>query len=103
MEIFPLSDNESVYAEGYNWIFTTKPNGDIPRLQWKVNTTFPDRWNDIREKDRWAGLNIDMCGYFDVDFHSWNNLKRKMFINCPTDENYQRTMEEGVLPDIEAD
>ena len=103
LEIYPLSDNESVYAEGYDWIFTTKPNGNIPRLQWEVNTGFPDDWNDVLEKDRWANLNINNCGYYDVDFHSWNNLKRKMFINYPTDEQYQNTKDEGVLPDVDPD
>ena len=103
LEIYPLSDNESVYAEGYDWIFTTKPNGNIPRLQWEVNTGFPDDWNDVLEKDRRANLNINNCGYYDVDFHSWKNLKRKMFINYPTDEQYQNTMEEGVLPDVDPD
>ena len=103
LEIYPLSDNESVYAEGYNWIFMTKPNGNIPRLQWEVTTGFPDDWNDVLEKDRWANLNINNCGYYDVDFHSWKNLKRKMFINYPTDEQYQNTMEEGVLPDVDPD
>ena len=103
LEIYPLSDNEQVYSEGYNWIFTTKPNGDILRLQWKVNTYFPDRWNDTPEKDRWANLSVNNCGYFDVDFHSWKNLKRKMFVNYPTDEEYQKTMEEGVLPDVDPD
>ena len=103
LEIYPLSDNESVYAEGYDWIFTTKPHGNIPRLQWEVNTGFPDDWNDVLEKDRWANLNINNCGYYDVDFHSWKNLKRKMFINYPTDEQYQNTKDEGVLPDVDPD
>lgn len=103
LAIYPLSDNERVYSEGYEWIFITKPNGDIPRLQWEVNTSFPDSWNDIPEKERWVNLSIDKCGYYDVDFHSWKNLKRKMFINYPTDEEYQRTMEEGIYPDVEDD
>ena len=103
LEIFPLSDNERVYSEGYEWIFVTKPNGDIPRLQWDVYTCFPDRWNDIAEKDRVVGINVDLCCCYDVDFHSWSNLKRKMFINYPTDEEYQRTMEEGIYPEIDDD
>ena len=87
LAIYPLSDNEKVYSEGYEWIFITKPNGDIPRLQWEVSTCFPDSWNYTAEKDRWTDLSISDCGYYDVDFHSWKNLKRKMFINYPTDED----------------
>lgn len=103
LAIYPLSDNEMVYSEGYKWIFITKPNGDIPRLQWEVSTCFPDSWNNTAEKDRWTDLSIGDCGYYDVDFHSWKNLKRKMFINYPTDEEYQKTMDEGVLPDVSDD
>lgn len=104
LEIMPLSDYERVYSEGYVWGFTTKPAGDTPSLQWEINTGFPDGWSDIPEDERWVNVVISDCGYYsNVKFHSWSNLKRKMSVCYPDDDEYQTTMDEGVYPDVEED
>lgn len=97
LEIMPLSDRESVYSEGYNWSFVTKADGAIPSMCLCVNTGF---YEDIpNPDDRWVSLDIDGVGYYSVKFNSWENLSRKIMASYPTDEEYNTTKEEGILPD----
>ncbi len=98
LEILPLSDIESVYSEGYNWHFMTKSDGAIPSMRMCVNTGF---YEDIpNPDDRWVSLSVEEMGYYDVEFNSWQNLSRKIMATYPTDEEYNRVKEEGILPDL---
>ena len=98
LEIIPLSDMEVVYSEGYNWYFVTKADGDIPSMRMCVNAGFEEKVPNPDE--RWISLSIEDIGYYDVKFNSWPNLKRKIMATYPTDEEYNNTMEEGILPDL---
>lgn len=99
LEILPLSDLENVYSEGYNWLFVTKAENGMPSVEWNINTGFPTRWAEVPENERGSMLTIQDCGYFDVKFKSWDNLKRGISACYPNDQVYEDIMEQGVLPD----
>ena len=95
----PLSDFETVYCEGYDWHFITEETPDIPSLKVNLNAGFDFVKHQLKPEERWITLYIDKMGHYDFDFKSWENLVRKVSVCYPTDEEFENTMEEGILPD----
>ena len=100
LEIIPLSDYEEVYSEGYNWLFYTKETENCPVLRFKLNAGFDFEKKLLKPEERWISLNVKDMGNFHFDFRSWDNLKRRICVTYPTEEEFQSTMEEGILPDL---
>ena len=99
LKIVPLSDYETVYAEGYDWHFITEAAGELPSMKFDMNAGFDFVRLQIKPEERWICLYIDKMGNFNFDFRSWENLKRKVSVYYPSDEDFESTMEEGILPD----
>lgn len=100
LEMVPLSDYEQVYSEGYNWVFTTKATDKYPALKVTLNAGFDFEKKELKPKERWISLFLDDIGEIQFDFQSWDNLKRRICVSYPTEEEFQSTMEEGILPDL---
>ena len=99
LEMVPLSDYEQVYSEGYNWVFTTKATDKYPALKVTLNAGFDFEKKELKPKERWISLFLDDIGEIQFDFQSWDNLKRRICVSYPTEEEFQSTMEEGIYPD----
>ena len=99
LEMIPLSDYENVYSEGYDWNFSTKETGNCPLLRFRLNAGFDFERKQLKPKERWITIYVGDVGYFQFDFCSWDNLKRRLSVSYPTEEDFQTTMEEGIYPD----
>ena len=100
LEMVPLSDYEQVYSEGYNWVFTTKATDKYPAIRVTLNAGFDFEKKELKPKERWISLFLDDIGEIQFEFQSWDNLKRRICVTYPTEEEFQSTMEEGILPDL---
>lgn len=100
LNIIPLSDYETVYSEGYDWYFTTEATDKLPSMQIQLNSGFDFVRQQSQPENRWIALYIGDYGYYNFDFKSWENLQRKLSVCYPSDEDFNHTMEEGILPDV---
>ena len=99
LEMIPLSDRESVYSEGYDWYFLTKKTETCPGLSFNLNAGFDFERKQLKPEERWISMYIKDIGEIQFDFRSWDNLKRKISVYYPSEQEFQNTMEEGILPD----
>ncbi|MBR5074546.1 MAG: hypothetical protein IKX26_04870 [Bacteroidales bacterium] len=99
LEMVPLSDRENVYSEGYDWYFLTKETETCPGLSFNLNAGFDFERKQLKPEERWISLYIKDIGEIQFDFRSWDNLKRKISVYYPSEQEFQNTMEEGILPD----
>ena len=99
LEMIPLSDREGVYSEGYDWYFLTKKTEFCPELSFNLNAGFDFERKQLKPEERWISLYIKDIGEIQFDFRSWDNLKRKISVYYPSEQEFQNTMEEGILPD----
>ena len=99
LEMIPLSDRENVYSEGYEWYFKTKETDFCPTLRFHLWAGFDFEKKEYPPENRGISLYVDDLGYYDFKFQSWDNLKRKISVYYPTEDEFQNIMEEGILPD----